>query len=108
MAPKRCPIPLSGGDRKALKKELVKSRAMTKRTVDAIVPGVRASIVYETDLEGFGIAPNGSLSWFVEYRPGAGGRRVAKKRMVIEFREFTPEQARQAAKGNSDVRIARK
>lgn len=74
---------------------------LTKRTVDAIIPGDRASIVYDTDLKGFGvrIAPNGSLSWFVEYRPGAGGRRVAKKRMVIGAREFTPEQARQAAKG---------
>ena len=29
MAPKHHPTPLSGGDRKALKKELVKSRAMT-------------------------------------------------------------------------------
>jgi hypothetical protein len=29
MAPKRHPTPLSGGDRKALKKELSKSRAMT-------------------------------------------------------------------------------
>ena len=74
---------------------------LTKRTVDAIIPGDRATIVYDTDLKGFGvrIAPNGSLSWFVEYRPGAGGRRVAKKRMVIGAREFTPEQARQAAKG---------
>jgi hypothetical protein len=30
MAPKYHPTPLSGGDRKALKKELVKSRAMTR------------------------------------------------------------------------------
>jgi hypothetical protein len=30
MAPKHHPTPLSGGDRKALKKELVKSRAMTR------------------------------------------------------------------------------
>jgi hypothetical protein len=29
MAPKHHPAPLSGGDRKALKKELSKSRAMT-------------------------------------------------------------------------------
>jgi hypothetical protein len=45
MAPKYHPTPLSGGDRKALQKELVKSRAMTgilaeqseqKRRVDAI------------------------------------------------------------------------
>jgi hypothetical protein len=30
MAPKHHPVPLSGGDRKALKKELSKSRAMTR------------------------------------------------------------------------------
>ena len=30
MAPKHHPAPLSGGDRKALKKELSKSRAMTR------------------------------------------------------------------------------
>jgi hypothetical protein len=30
MGPKHHPAPLSGGDRKALKKELVKSRAMTR------------------------------------------------------------------------------
>jgi integrase len=73
---------------------------LTKRAVDAIAPADRPIIVYDTDLKGFGIrvAPNGTLSWFVEYRPGAGGRRVAKKRIVIGSRQFTPEQARQAAK----------
>jgi len=73
---------------------------LTKRTVDAIVPGERATLAYDTELKGFGlrVAPKGSLSWFIEYRPGAGGRRVAKRRMYFGGREFTPEQARQAAK----------
>jgi hypothetical protein len=49
MAPKYHPTPLSGGDRKALQKEMVKSRAMTKipgeqseqkrRVGEAIDPG---------------------------------------------------------------------
>lgn len=73
---------------------------LTKRTVDAIIPGDRASVAYDTELKGFGVrvAPKGSLSWFIEYRPGAGGRRVAKRRMYFGGREFAPEQARQAAK----------
>ena len=73
---------------------------LTKRTVDAIGVGDRAVITYDTELKGFGVrlAPSGSLSWFVEYRPGAGGRRVTKRRMYFGGREFTPEQARQAAK----------
>jgi hypothetical protein len=35
MSPKYHPAPLSGGDRKALKKELSKSRAMTRIFADA-------------------------------------------------------------------------
>lgn len=73
---------------------------LTKRTVDAITVGDRAVIVYDDTLRGFGVrvAPSGSRSWFVEYRPGAGGRRVTKRRMYFGGREFTPEEARQAAK----------
>lgn len=73
---------------------------LTKRTVDGLIVGDRAVIAYDTELKGFGIrlAPSRSLSWFVEYRPGAGGRRVTKRRMYFGGREFTPEEARQAAK----------
>jgi Arm DNA-binding domain/Phage integrase, N-terminal SAM-like domain len=71
---------------------------LTKRTIDGIssIPAV----IYDTELKGFGVrlGASGNLSWFVEYRPGAGGRRVAKKRVIIGSREFTPEQARHAAK----------
>jgi hypothetical protein len=38
------------------------------------------------------------ISRIIEYRPGAGGRRVAKKRFYFGSREFTPEEARQTAK----------
>jgi hypothetical protein len=73
---------------------------LTKRGVDTILPTGRASITYDSDLKGFGVrmGPSGSLSWFVEYRPGAGGRRVSKRRMVLGSRELTPEQARATAK----------
>ena len=73
---------------------------LTKRVVDAIGHENRVTIVYDTDLKGFGVrlAPTGHLSWFVEYRPGAGGRNTGKRRMVVGSRELTPEQARTAAK----------
>lgn len=73
---------------------------LTKRGLDTIRPTGRASITYDSELKGFGvrIGKTGTLSWFVEYRPGAGGRLVAKRRMVLGSRELTPEQARAAAK----------
>ena len=73
---------------------------LSKRTVDAIAAGPLPAIQYDVELRGFGvrIGASGSLSWFIEYRPGAGGRRVAKRRYYFGSREFTPEQARQTAK----------
>src|SRR5690349_11572013 len=73
---------------------------LTKRTVDEAWREGRVTVVYDADLKGFGVrlAPSGYLSWFVEYRPGAGGRNTAKRRMVLGSRELTPEQARAAAK----------
>jgi integrase len=73
---------------------------LTKRALDIILPTTRPIVAYDIELKGFGIrvASNGGLSWFVEYRPGAGGRRVAKRRMVIGGREFTPDEARKAAR----------
>lgn len=73
---------------------------LSKRTVDAIAAGPLPALQYDTELKGFGvrIGASGKLTWFVEYRPGAGGRRVAKRRYYFGSREFTPEQARQTAK----------
>src|SRR5260370_24615675 len=73
---------------------------LTKRAVDALTPSDRPILAYDTDLKGFGVrvARSGSLSWFIEYRPRAGGRRVAKRRMYFCGRAFTPEQAPQATK----------
>ncbi len=73
---------------------------LSKRTVDALAAGPLPVIGYDTELKGFGVrvGASGSLGWFIEYRPGAGGRRVAKKRFYFGSREFAPEQARQTAK----------
>ena len=54
---------------------------LTKRVVDAVAgaPRDKPFILYDSELAGFGlrVMPSGSCSWIVEYRPGAGGRRVA-------------------------------
>lgn len=69
---------------------------ISKRTVDAIGPCAKSHIVYDSDLKGFGVrvTPSGLKSYVVEYRPGAGGRGVAKKRITIgPAKTLTPEEA---------------
>lgn len=73
---------------------------LTKRTlVKAEARGVRYT-VFDTIVPGFGLRvyPSGKKSWVFEYRPGEGGRRVAKKRVTIgNASDFTPEKARKMA-----------
>jgi integrase len=73
---------------------------ITKRAVDALAPGERPFIAFDTDLAGFGVRvmPTGVMSYVVEYRPHGGGRGVAKRRVTIgKVGALTPEQARKAA-----------
>ncbi|WP_022687629.1 site-specific integrase [Sphingomonas phyllosphaerae] len=67
----------------------------------------RPTIFYDAELKGFGLKalpPSGrhaagSRSWIVEYRPGSGGRNVAKRRVVLGSPEtLSPETAREAAR----------
>lgn len=57
---------------------------------------------YDSQLIGFGVrrTESGGVSYFVEYRPGAGGRNTAKRRMVIgrDGPAFRADAARGAAK----------
>ncbi len=56
--------------------------------------------VFDSVIPGFGlrIFPSGAKSWIFEYRPGEGGRRVAKKRITLgRVSDFTPEAARRLA-----------
>jgi integrase len=74
---------------------------LSKRTVDALQPAAHPYITFDEDLTGFGIRvmPSGLKTWIVEYRPGAGGRKVAKRRLKIEIaNRTTPEAARSRAK----------
>jgi integrase len=74
---------------------------LTKRAVDAIRADHCPLIIYDIDLKGFGLraAKRGTKSWFVEYRPGARGRGIAKRRMVLgAVGTLTPDEARAAAR----------
>lgn len=74
---------------------------LSKRVVDALESVERRVIYYDAALKGFGlsVSPSGVKSWCVEYRPGAGGRRTPKRRMVLgSVGTLTPDQARLAAR----------
>ena len=74
---------------------------LTKRTADALEPREHPFIIYDSKLVGFGVRvmPSGYKSWIVEYRPGDGGRRVAKKRMTLgATNKITAEQARRKSR----------
>ena len=74
---------------------------ISRRAVGKITPLEKPVTYFDSELKGFGllVRPSGSKSWIVEYRPGTGGRGVAKKRIVIgKFDDtLTPENARSRA-----------
>ena len=75
---------------------------VSKRTVDALKPRERPFIAFDTELKGFGVRvyPSGLKAYVVEYRPGAGGRAVSKRRHKLgDAGALTPDQARRAAQG---------
>ncbi|AMN39734.1 tyrosine-type recombinase/integrase [Rhodoplanes sp. Z2-YC6860] len=79
----------------------MESQKLTKRVVDAITPTGKTVIHYDSELSGFGlkVLPSGAKRWCVEYRSGAGGRKVGKTRMVLgSTSTMTPDQARQSAR----------
>jgi Arm DNA-binding domain len=73
---------------------------ITNRAVNALAPGPKLYTKFDASIAGFGceVRPSGLKIYVLHYRPGAGGRAVAKRRHVIGYHgEITPEQARQAA-----------
>lgn len=74
---------------------------LTRKIIATLTANEKPATYWDTDLKGFGllIRPSGARSWVIEYRPGAGGRAVAKRRIVVGDPEtVTPEEARAAAK----------
>ena len=83
------------------------TQKLGRKLLNELTPVAKAMVVYDQELKGFGLKvmppstknPSGAKSWIVEYRPGSGGRSVAKKRVVLgSTGSLTPEQAREAAK----------
>jgi integrase len=73
---------------------------LTRRGLASIKPVDKRTTFYDAELAGFGlrVEPTGRQTYFVEYRPGAGGRNVAKKRYTIGTTlEISPEEARKRA-----------
>lgn len=73
---------------------------ITKRTVDALIANEAGTIIRDEALKGFGARrnANGTVSFFVEYRPGAGGRSAPVRRVVLKIEPpVTPDRARSAA-----------
>jgi hypothetical protein len=56
--------------------------------VAGLTPRPAAYIDYDPDLPGFGvrIAPRGTRSWIVEFRPNGGGRKQPTQRMTMDMR----------------------
>ena len=72
---------------------------ITKRTVDATMPGERDVFLWDTDLKGFGlkVSPAGSKIYVVQYR--LGGREARTQRYTIgkHGSPWTPDKAREEA-----------
>jgi integrase len=72
---------------------------ITKRAVDATVPGDRDVFLWDTDLKGFGlkVSPTGSKVYLVQYR--LGGREAPTQRYTIgkHGSPWTPDKAREEA-----------
>lgn len=73
---------------------------ITKRVVDGAEPRAVRYTIFDSALPGFGLRvfPTGAKSWIFEYRPGAGGKGVDKKRVTIgKASDLTPDRARKLA-----------
>lgn len=74
---------------------------LTRRAVTALPTPSAPTVIYDSEVKGFGLAmrPTGARSWVVEYRPGGGGRGVAKRRVKLGDPDvMTVEEARKAAR----------
>lgn len=74
---------------------------LTKTAVDKLEPREKPWIIYDSEVKGFGVrvGRSGGKAWIVEYRPGAGGRGVATKRVKLgDTTVLTIDEARRQAR----------
>lgn len=69
---------------------------LTKRAIEAQVPGKKDIILWDTELKGFGckVTPNGRRSYFLYYRNASGSQR---RPAIGAHGKITAEQARKIA-----------
>ncbi|WP_421579511.1 tyrosine-type recombinase/integrase [Shinella sp. M31] len=73
---------------------------LTRKVVAGLKPAGKTVTYYDETVKGFGfrMTAAGASSWILEYRPGAGGRGVSKKRLKLGSpATMSPEQAREEA-----------
>src|SRR5271166_5978754 len=77
------------------------SSKLTKRTVDAATPQPGRYIVWDSELKGFAlrVAPSGTKTYILRYRPRGSGR-AGPRRFIVLGRHgaITPDEARAQAK----------
>ena len=74
---------------------------ITKRAVDKLKADGGEATLFDTELPGFGVRlrQGGTLSYFVRYRAGHGGRSEPLRRVTLgKHGNLTPDQARSEAK----------
>ena len=70
---------------------------LTEHTIEALEPAEKSWLAWDDELTGFGVRvqPTGVKSYFVNYRPGDGGRKAPNKRVVIgRHGKLSPGRAR--------------
>lgn len=74
---------------------------LSKRTIDAAVPGASSYRLWDSDLSGFGlrVSPKGKKVYIIGYRLGHGGRGAPWQEYTIgQHGKLTPDEARTEAK----------
>ena len=73
---------------------------ITKRTVDALRPGARPFMVWDSDLAGFSVKvfPTGRKSYVLRYRVGGGRGGTSREPVIGAHGAVTPDEARRLAK----------
>lgn len=74
---------------------------LTKRTVDAVKPGERDFVLWDSELKGFGlrVRPSGARTYIVQYRAGRGRAAINRKVSIGRHGSpWTPDRAREEAR----------